>query len=216
VRKLCAKYQQKTSINYDKMFWLLCFSIFKKSLWSGPRVFSGRRMQIRGEKNDDISYGFHSPPCSVVWCGKILRRFGDWVWLRVYFLPILTAEKGLDTVAIEALSQSALRQVTFVRDLPGSDGLHWGDGVIMANADQIWLDGEISPGPDYRLYLTPKYVETGSEFLQIKADSTQIGPIKVVVNFALDFPADVEASNFPAVPIWYEAFGQFITVARLQ
>ena len=111
--------------------------------------------------------------------------------LGVYFLPILTAEKSLDTVAIEALSQSALWQGTFVRDLRGSDGLHWVDEVIMANADQIWLDGEISPGPDYRLYLTPKYVETSADFLQIKADSTQIGPIKVFENFALDIPADV-------------------------
>ena len=87
-------------------------------------------------------------------------------------------------------------------------------GVIMANADQIWLDGEISPGPDYRLYLIPKYVETGAEFLQIKADSTQIGPIKAFENFALDIPADVEASNFQAVLIWCEAFGQFITATR--
>ena len=123
--------------------------------------------------------------------------------LGVYSLPILTAEKGLDTVAIEALSQSDLRQGTFVRNLPGSDGLHCVDGVTMANADQIWLDGEISPGPDYRLYLTPKYVETGAEFLQIKADSTQTGPIKVFENFALDIPADFEASNFPAVLIWH-------------
>ena len=106
----------------------------------------------------------------------------------MYFLPILTAEKGLDTAAIEALSQSALRQGTFVRDLPGSDELHWGDGVIMANADQIWLNSEISPGPNYRLYLTPKYVETGAEFLQIKAESTQIGPVKAFENFCARYP----------------------------
>ena len=73
--------------------------------------------------------------------------------------------------------------------------------MIMANADQIWLDGEISPGPDYRLYLTPKYAETGAELLQTKADSTQIGPIKAFENLAFDIPADVEASNFPAVLI---------------
>ena len=144
-------------------------------------------------------------------CAGLIIEFG----LGVYFLPILTTEKGLDTVAIKASSQSALRQGTFVRDLPGSDGLHWGDGVIMANADQIWLDGEISPGPDYRLYLIPKYVETGAEFLQIKAVSNQIGPIKAFENFALDIPAVVEARNFPAVLIWCEAFGQFITAARL-
>ena len=148
----------------------------------------------------------------VKFCAGLVIGLG----LGVCFLPILTAEKGLDTVAIEALSQSALRQGIFVRDLPGSDGLHWGFGVIMANADQIWLDGEISPSPDYRLYLTPKYVEKGAEFLQIKADSTQIGLIKAVENSALDVPADVEASNFPAVLIWCEAFGQFMTEARLQ
>ena len=148
----------------------------------------------------------------VKFCAGLVVGFG----LGVCFLPILIAEKGLDSASIAALSDSALRRGTFVRDLPGSDGLHWGDGVIMANADQIWLDGEISPGPDYRLYLIPKYVETGADFLQIKAVSTQIGPIKAFENFALDIPADVEVSNFLAVLIWCEAFGQFITAARLQ
>ena len=148
----------------------------------------------------------------VKFCAGLVIGFG----LGVYFLPILTAEKGLDTAAIEALSQCALRQGTFIRDLPGSDGLHWGDGVIMANADCICLDGEISPGPDYRLYLISKYVETAAEFMHIKAESTQIRPIKAFENFALDIPADVEVSNLPAVLIWYEAFGQFITAARLQ
>ena len=120
----------------------------------------------------------------VKFCAGLVIGFG----LGVYFLPILTAEKGLDTAAIEALSQSALRQGTFIRDLPRSDGLHWGEGVIMANADRIWLDGEISPGPDYRLYLIPKYVETGAEFLQIKAESTQIGPVKAFENFCARYP----------------------------
>jgi hypothetical protein len=40
VRKLCAKYQQKTSINCDKMFWLLCFSIFLKDHYAPGRVYS--------------------------------------------------------------------------------------------------------------------------------------------------------------------------------
>ena len=57
--------------------------------------------------------------------------------LGLHFLPILTAEKVPDTAAIEALSQSTLRQGTFIRDLSGSDGLHWGDGLIMANANRI-------------------------------------------------------------------------------
>ena len=45
--------------------------------------------------------------------------------LEVYFLPILIAEKGLDSASIVALSDSVLRCGAFIRDLPGSDGLHW-------------------------------------------------------------------------------------------
>ena len=89
--------------------------------------------------------------------------------LGVYFLPILIAEKSLDSASIVALSDSALRRGTFVRNLPASDGLHWVNGVIMVNADRIWLDGKVASGPDYRLYLASEYVETGPEFQTIKA-----------------------------------------------
>ena len=46
--------------------------------------------------------------------------------LGVYFLPILTEEKGLDTAALAQVEASAERSGTFTRDLPGSDGFHWG------------------------------------------------------------------------------------------
>ena len=49
--------------------------------------------------------------------------------------------------------------------------------MIMVNADGIWLDGKVAPGRDYRLYLTPKYVETGPGLQTIKSQSLQIGPI---------------------------------------
>ena len=103
-----------------------------------------------------------------------------------------------------------------MRDLPGSDGLHWAYGVIMVNADRIWLDGKIAPGPDYRLYLTPKYVETGAGFQNIKAQSIQIGPVKAFENFSLDLPDGLDATNYRAVLIWCEAFEQFITAAELR
>ena len=45
--------------------------------------------------------------------------------LGVYFLPILTEEKGLATVALAQLEASAERSGTFTRDLPGSDAFHW-------------------------------------------------------------------------------------------
>ena len=148
----------------------------------------------------------------VKFCAGLVIGFG----LGVYFLPILIAEKGLDKASITALSDSALRRGTFVRDLPGSDGLHWGNGVIMVNADRIWLDGKIAPGPDYRLYLTPKYVETGAGFQNIKAQSIQIGPVKAFENFSLDLPDGLDATNYRAVLIWCEAFEQFITAAELR
>jgi len=49
--------------------------------------------------------------------------------LGVYFLPILTAEKGLSETELADLMSSAqaedhLRQGTFVRDLEGSDKFH--------------------------------------------------------------------------------------------
>ena len=81
---------------------------------------------------------------------------------------------------------------------------------------RIWLDGKVAPGPDYRLYLTPKYVETGPGFQMIKAQSLQIGPIKAFENFSLDLPDGVDVTNYRAVLIWCEAFGQFITAAELQ
>ena len=136
--------------------------------------------------------------------------------LGVYFLPILIVEKRPESAWIAALSVSALRRGTFDRDLPGSDGLHWGDEVIMVNADRIWLDGKVAPEPDYRLYLSTKYVETGPGFQAIKAQSLQIGPIKAFENFSLGLPDGVDVTNYCAVSIWCGAFGQFITAAKLQ
>ena len=44
--------------------------------------------------------------------------------LGVYFLPILTEKKGLDTAALAQLLASAERSGTFTRDLPVSNAFH--------------------------------------------------------------------------------------------
>ena len=136
--------------------------------------------------------------------------------LGVYFLPILTAGPGLDQAAVQALATSAERRGRFVRDLPGSDALHWGDGTIMMNANKIWFDGTISPGRDYHLYLAPAFVDDGLGFLAIKAESRRIGAVKTFENFALDLPPANDLDEYDAVVIWREAFKQFFTVARLE
>ena len=150
-----------------------------------------------------VMFGF------VKFCAGLVIGFG----LGVYFLPILIAEKGPNSASIVALSDSASRRGKFVQDLPGSDGLHWGDGLILVSADRIWLDGKVALPPDYRLYLTPKYVENGPGFQTIEAQSLQIGPTKAFENFSLDLPDGVDVRKYRAVLIWCEAFGQFITAA---
>ena len=136
--------------------------------------------------------------------------------LGVYFLPILTEEKGLDSAALAQLEASAERSGTFTRDLPGSDAFHWGEGTVRASASRIWLDGRVSPGPDYRLYLTPSLATDEGSFLRIKAQSVQIGEIKAFSNFSLEVPPGIDAGGYGAVLIWCEAFGEFITAAELR
>jgi len=135
--------------------------------------------------------------------------------LGVYFLPILTAEDGLDRTALAQLEASAERSGVFSRDLAGSDAFHWGEGTVRINRERVWLEGRIAPGPDYRLYLMPEFVEDEDSFLAIKSQAVDIGPVKAVENFILPVPGDVGASAFPALIIWCEAFGEFITAARL-
>jgi hypothetical protein len=84
--------------------------------------------------------------------------------------------------------------------------LHWGDGIIMMKANKIWLDGTISPGPDYRLYFAPELVDDGAGFLAIKAESRQIGTVKTFENFALGLPPAIDLGEYDAVVIWFEAF----------
>ena len=135
--------------------------------------------------------------------------------LGVYFLPILTAENGLDEATIASLSSSIERSGVFTRDLQDSDAFHWGEGKINVSAKRIWLEGKVAPGPDYRLYMTPRFVETEADFLAIKAQSVEVASIKAFENFSVDVPMTVDVSGYPALIIWCEAFGQFITSAEL-
>ena len=148
---------------------------------------------------------------SLKFTAGLLVGFG----LGVYFLPILTAEKGLDDSQIAQLAQSIERSGTFTKELQDSDAFHWGEGKINVSADKIWLEGKIAPGPDYRLYMTPKFVETEADFLAIKAQSQEVAPIKAFENFAVDVPMAVDVTKYPALIIWCEAFGEFITAAEL-
>jgi len=145
--------------------------------------------------------------------------FGVGFGAGVYALPILTAEKGLSEDELTQLAgNTTMQQRTgeFVRELTDSDAFHWGEGKITVTADKIWLEGALAPGPDYRLYLTPEFVDTESGFKAIKNQSAQIAPIKAFRNFAVDVPMNIDVTQYGAVLIWCEAFNQFITAAPLR
>ena len=133
--------------------------------------------------------------------------------LGIYMLPILTAPEGPSEVEVTAAAQQAVYKAELIRDLPGSDFLHWGEGEIAVSPKQITFMGEMAPGPDYILYLTRELVVDEASFLKIKSDSAKIGPVKTFDRFVLDIPDGIDPADFKAVIVWCESFSEFITAA---
>ena len=134
--------------------------------------------------------------------------------LGVYLLPILTAPKGPDAAALQATSSAALYKGRFQRDLKGSDVVHWGEGEVRVLPDKIAHEGRLAPGPDYKLYLVPAFVDTKEGFLALKDKSRRIGDVKTFDGFIVDVPADVDVGAYTTVVVWCEAFSQFISAAK--
>ena len=132
----------------------------------------------------------------------------------IYFLPILTAPDAPTASQVEASAASAQFSGEFRRDLADSDALHWGEGTVFVGADAITLQGEIAPGPDYKLYLSRDFVETEAEFLRLKDSMAQVGDVNTFKNFVVDVPASIDPAAYTSVIIWCESFSQFITAAR--
>ncbi len=140
--------------------------------------------------------------------------------LGVYYLPILVASEGASETQVAAAKSEATISASFRRDLKGSDGFHWGEGTLHLTREGgqyfFTLDGQVSPGPDYKLYLTPEYVEDEASFLALKDRSERVADITGFENFRLDVPMSIDPTQYPAVIIWCERFGEFITAGRLQ
>lgn len=134
--------------------------------------------------------------------------------LGVYLLPILTAPNAPDHAAIESATARPLFTARFDRNLKGSDFLHWGEGEVRVGARHIAHIGRLAPGPDYRLYLAPEFVETKADFLRVKAKSHQVGEVKTFEGFLVEVPASLDVNAYTTVVVWCEAFGQFISAAR--
>ena len=132
----------------------------------------------------------------------------------IYYLPILTAPPAPDDAAVQAIAAQAMYAAEFRRTLAGSDALHWGEGTVSITPDRISLQGEIAPGPDYKLYLSPDFVETEAQFNAIKDRMARVGDVRTFKNFVVDVPSDIDPTRFTTVVIWCEAFGEFITAAK--
>lgn len=136
--------------------------------------------------------------------------------LGIYMLPILIAPDSPAESEVRAAAGSAVFTAEFRRDLEDSDALHWGEGTLYVGPASIAFEGRLAPGPDYRLYLSPRFVETEAAFLALKSDMVEIGPVRTFENFMIAVPASVDPAAFKAVIVWCESFGQFITAAEYQ
>ena len=132
----------------------------------------------------------------------------------IYILPILTAPPAPSESSVQNLSSQALYTGEFRRDLEDSDALHWGEGIVSIGSTAIAMMGELAPGPDYKLYLSPQYLETEDAFNRLKPDMVRVGDVKTFKNFVIEVPPNVDPAEYNSVIVWCEAFGQFITSAR--
>jgi hypothetical protein len=136
--------------------------------------------------------------------------------LGVYFLPILTAPEAPDQAILAENAANAAYKAEFMRDLAGSDFLHWGEGKVSLSPDMIVHEGRLAPGPDYKLYLTTEFVENEEQFNAVKDSSQIIGDVRSFNGFVVPVPAGVDIEAYTTVVVWCEAFGEFITAARYQ
>ena len=136
--------------------------------------------------------------------------------LGIYLLPIISAPPAPSDAEVTAAMSDAQFTGEFRRDLQDSDALHWGEGKVFVSNTAVSLQGEVAPGPAYRLYLSPKFVETEEAFLQTKSEMAFVGDVKTFKNFIVSMPAGVDPAQYNTVLVWCEAFSQFITAAQYQ
>ncbi|MFK8012502.1 MAG: DM13 domain-containing protein [Marinicellaceae bacterium] len=132
----------------------------------------------------------------------------------IYALPILIAPSSPSASEIEQMSKQASFTAEFKRDLKGSDFLHWGEGTVSISQNHISLSGELAPGPDYKLYLSPVFVENEEEFESQKSSMSEVGDIKTFKNFIIEIDSNTNLLQYNTVVVWCESFGEFITSAK--
>jgi hypothetical protein len=136
------------------------------------------------------------------------------VGLGIYLLPILAAPPAPTVAEARAAAAGARYTGEFRRQLKDSDALHWGEGQVAVGPNAVTLTGRIAPGPAYKLYLVPEFVETEADFKRVKAQSLVVADIKTFENFIVPLPAGTPLEDYNTVLVWCESFSQFITAAK--
>ena len=132
----------------------------------------------------------------------------------IYSLPILIAPEPPDSAQLQVASANSLYQTAFTKDLTDSDFLHWGEGKVSVGPDFITFNGELSPGPDFKLYLSPTFIDTELAFKANKSNLVQVGDIPTFTNFIVEVDSSVNIDDYTTVIVWCESFEQFITAAQ--
>jgi hypothetical protein len=132
----------------------------------------------------------------------------------IYWLPILIAPKAPSAAEATAAAAGAQYAGQFRKDLKGSDSFHWGEGTVSIGRDRVSLSGRLAPGPDYKLYFSPEFVDTKEGFLQVKERSARVADIRTFENFILPLPASFDVARYNTVVVWCETFSMFISAAK--
>ncbi len=147
-----------------------------------------------------------------------LLMFGAGFGAGLYSLPMLQ-ELSLPRAAVAnyRAQMDGARRGIFRRNLSGSDWLHWGEGQVRVSARVVAFENvSLAPGPDYKLYLVPQFVDNEADFLRFKAQAVRLGDVR---HFSGDqqfaVPTGVNVERYEAVLVWCESFRQFITAAKL-
>jgi len=134
--------------------------------------------------------------------------------IGTYTLPILVAPKAPSLAEVRSLAGAAEFTGGFRRDLKGSDLLHWGEGRVSVGRTAVSLEGRLAPGPDYKLYLSPEFVETKDDFLRVKDRSVRLGDVKTFENFIVRTPESVDLLRYNTVVVWCETFSMLISAGK--
>ena len=132
----------------------------------------------------------------------------------IYVLPIVVAPEAPSGAQVASAAAGAQFKGQFRRDLKDSDLLHWGEGEVSVSRAAISLKGRVAPGPDYKLYLSPEFVETEAEFVRLKPKMARVADIKTFRNFLVPVPETIDPTRYNTVVVWCETFSQFISAAQ--